>query len=115
MPEQLAEGEQRAVHDLDVAGKAGQPALRLLEQPVVPLHPVACLPLLDQHQTSLHNNCCQDAVTKSNQNVRNLNLRPKSTAYFTNSFYSSSLMASLAELTCNDSHCDTSESCLRIE
>ena len=45
MTQQLAERQHGAVHYLR-ALRAGQPALRALEELVVPLHPVPRLPLL---------------------------------------------------------------------
>jgi hypothetical protein len=47
--QQLPQRQQRPVHRLQ-RGDARQPALRLLEQAVVPLHAVPRLPLLHQHQ-----------------------------------------------------------------
>ncbi len=53
VPQQLAQGQKRAVDGLHGGREGRQPAPRLLEQAVVPLHAVARLPLLHQHQARL--------------------------------------------------------------
>ncbi len=49
----LSKGKEGAMDVLEGVGVAGQAALRLLKQAVVPHHPVARLALLHQHQACL--------------------------------------------------------------
>jgi len=53
MPKELSKSKQGAMNVLKGIGVACQTALRLLEQAVVPHHPVPRLTLLHKHQACL--------------------------------------------------------------